>query len=93
MNDEAPVVHFNDRTGNGLSMLAWSHMVLPYVRRLFVVDKRLMRSGICRWIGRLSIAGLALLAALGLNGPLFAQQPPVVYVALASVLMWCPTGS
>ncbi|MDP2604378.1 MAG: nodulation protein NfeD [Deltaproteobacteria bacterium] len=76
MNDEARTVPFNDHTGNGLLMPAWSHMVLPYVHRLFVVDKRLMRSGTCRWI-----AAMGLLATLGLNGSLFAQQPPVVYVA------------
>jgi membrane-bound serine protease (ClpP class) len=45
------------------------------------VDKRFMRSAISRWVGRLSIIGMGLLTALGLNGPSFAQQPPVVYVA------------
>ncbi|HXV83521.1 MAG TPA: NfeD family protein [Candidatus Binatia bacterium] len=40
-----------------------------------------MRSAISRWAGRLSIVGMGLLTTLGLNGPSFAQQPPVVYVA------------
>ena len=40
-----------------------------------------MRSAISRWAGRLSIIGMGLLTTLGLNGPSFAQQPPVVYVA------------
>src|SRR3990172_9680974 len=58
-------------------MSAWSHTVLPLVRRFFVVDKRF----ISRLAGRLSIVGMGLLTTLGLNGPSFAQQPPVVYVA------------
>jgi membrane-bound serine protease (ClpP class) len=56
-------------------------MVSPCVRRRFVADKRFMRSAICRWAARLSIVGAGLLATLGLNGPSFAQQPSVVYVA------------
>lgn len=41
-----------------------------------------MRSAIRRWAGRLSIVvGMGLLTTPGLNGPSFAQQPPVVYVA------------
>jgi membrane-bound serine protease (ClpP class) len=34
-----------------------------------------------RWTERLSIAGLGLIAILGYNRLVFAQQPPVVYVA------------
>ena len=40
-----------------------------------------MRRTVIRWAGRLSIVAMGLFATLGLNGPSFAQQPPVVYVA------------
>jgi len=56
-------------------------VLLPCDRRFFVVNKRVMRSAISKWAGRLSIVGMGLLTTLGLNGPLFAQKTPVVYVA------------
>lgn len=44
-------------------------------------EVRFMHNAISRWALRLSIVGLGLIAVLGSNTFMFAQQPPVVYVA------------
>lgn len=44
-------------------------------------EVRLMHNAISSWALRLSIVGLGLIGVLGSNTFLFAQQPPVVYVA------------
>ncbi|RPJ15128.1 MAG: nodulation protein NfeD [Deltaproteobacteria bacterium] len=79
MNNETPTVQFNDHTGTGFLMRAWSCAFLACDCRYFVVDKCFMRRAISRWAGRLFV-GMWLLTTLVLNGPSFAQTSPVVYV-------------
>jgi len=81
MNDANSTVHFNDCTGNGCLILAWSHALLRCARRLCVGDRRFLLDAIGRWAVRLSIVGIGLLTTLGQNGPSLAQTTSVVYVA------------